>query len=223
MHAHCPDAIWTACIHSFCTVFEIERLARACAAHARLAAATLRQRESAAPGLRAAVRRLQRHFSPARRRRLHATGLHAAARHFLDGRVSGITIGDVLIYEKIVLNAYSPQQNRELALWTLMHYETHRGRRWRLTVRSVLEHLLSGPVVRTIYGARVHALRFLALQDGKYHLPRAVRDCKGEHQNFYSWGYYCRMSGCESDFESYPQLADHAQATHNHNRERVSA
>ena len=208
MRVDCPDAIWTACVHPCCTVFEIENLARACVTHARLAAATLQQREDKAPGLRDAVRKLQRHFSPARRERLHATGLRAAARRFLDGAVSGISMRDVLVYEKIMRNAYSPRQNRELARWTLMHYWSAGGGRWRLTVRSVLDRLFSGPVLHTIYGNHVHALRFLALQDGKYHLPRAVRDRDGKPQNFYSWGYYCRMSGCEAPFGGAPQLTD---------------
>ena len=201
-----PDHIWVGRVYPCLGTLDLGVLAASCTAQRRLARSALLVRENQAPDLRAAVRKLERHFSYHHSAYIHGTGLRAMARQFLDGHISGITVPDVLVYEKIIMDRYSPWQNRDVATWPLMRYHSAGGDVWRLTVKSVLMELLSGPCVRAVYGTHVHLLRFLICENGQYFLPKSVRNMYGEPHTFYSWGYYCRMTGAESVFSQHPRL-----------------
>ena len=201
-----PDALWKDCIFPCLGTLDLSVLGASCSSYRQLVRCALLRREARAPGLHAAVRKLQRHFSHRHSAYIHGTGLRGMARQFLNGSISGITVQDVLVYEKIIMDQYSPWQNRDVATWPLMRYHSVGGEVWRLTVKSVLTELLSGPCVRAVYGLHVHLLRFLFCDNGKYFMPREVRDMHGEAHTFFSWGYYCRMTGQPGLFSDYPRL-----------------
>ena len=139
----------------------------------------------------------------------HAKGLQHVSRKFLDGSVSGLTDKDVCEYERMIQGRCTVPQQRDLRHWTVMHYQSATSPTpWRLTMHSILTLLFSGNrgTICTIFGNHTHHLAFYCLHHSSYYLPSNVLCTTHVLNNplkstFFSWGYFCRMSGCQETFE----------------------
>ncbi len=199
-------------IHPCCTTRTLVALGRACLEQQRMAQRQLNDRWGwGHSDVYRAIKRMHQYF--VRSHRLaHVKGLRHVSRKFLDGKLSGLTGEDIREYERIIEGRCTVPQHRELRDWTVMHYQSATSSEpWRLTIHSIVTLLFSAnrQTICTVFGNSTHRLAFYCLHDGRYHLPTNIlcptMDITAAHDppisRFFSWGYYCRISGCQDTFE----------------------
>ena len=208
-----PLEIWRLCIHPCCATPTLVALGCTCSSQRNMVLAGLSERWGDTPStLLQAVKRLHGYFK-AHLSVAHRRGLRYVSRKFLDGNVSGLTMDDILEYEKVMWRRCTLPQQRELRSWTVVHYQSERGPKpWRLTVDSILRLLFSGPgePIHTIFISNhrsgAHRLTLYCRKNGTYYLPQHVHQEGETPGSFYSWGYYCRMTSTHRAFEEHAQL-----------------
>ena len=184
---------------SFLASPDLARLSRRCSA----ARDELRRRRALHPELHGAAVCLARHFGPRRRAVLERSGLRRAARAFIDGDISGLTVQGILALERLYYGRCDQEVQRDMQAWRLTEYTDERGWVRRLTVSSVVHHLLMGPEdLKTVWGgSHGHCLQlYVQHPQGGIILPSNIRLAdKGQKNSFYSWGFYCRMTDSWDD------------------------